>query len=383
MVEPRTAQADVGGRQVIRVGASAPGSTTACRVSVERVEALFRRPARSLTLWEAAHLVAHLHHAGDVRLTTSPRFSPDCRALQFPGPSAAHAGRFIVSIEGWVRAQGNTVSFVYLARAGRGYAYRPGPINHVDVRLVVLLHHLVSRLGSNVYDGQRVRAIVHNGFNGKLGDRQLRGGVNRRTQPPTRYSVYRLHDAHWSGRAIDFSGALLGAEGSAPIAGWADRRVADGHSVIIQDHWGDAPAVAGRGFRLAADLSRPGTPAGERARLLRHAMEVFAKHSSLGRVDDPGATPLDPYLTGARGGWLIHPDYQDAGARSAHQDHIHAQVGPLNYEFPTSAARQADLAGPQQERERGTRAQQHQEQGGVRVSQLGTPPTIDAATTAP
>lgn len=380
-----------------------------CRSSRRRIKDLLEKtPARALSLWQAAHVVAHLHDEGKIRLHAPP--SGACEGLSVPGPSKEHAGRFAVSMDADVTGEsGKKVSLRYIGalkdpRSGAavGWKFAALPLLHVDVRLVVFLYHLVTWLTRGTFGGKHVLSILHIGFNGHLGQR------NDRTNEQTGVTWKVLNDAHWSGRAMDFGGVLLGDEGGAPIDQWRFSDRAAEEPVVVLNHWGNAPGLKAPGYRLEADRAGSGI-ARARAEVFYEAMKMCVRHTSLsGSRANPGprydptyladgglAAAVDEFFT--HRGALIHPDYPvDARAsdddrkeqertRARHANHIHLQIGPTRYEFVTRHDADEDLKGAQDPRAPITREQEHERHaGGVGVVQdVGKPPPDDVPAPAP
>jgi hypothetical protein len=376
-----SAEATTGGRVTVPARGR---TTTAYRVRETTARTLLdQRPARSLTLDEAAYVVAWMHQANIVRLrihdgdgaTRAPRFRVDdagAVSLAFPGPDDESGGRFIVSVDATLTIGGRPFQVTGASERLRA----------IDVRNVIVVYHL----GVALLDLSR-RGVAVTGFH--------TAGINGRTghAGPTG----QLFMAHGSGRACDFMGVNLAgghrvlvsqAWGRAPLPPGAPR----GNGTLESEwpvftgsapnwmnaNWNSAPysdaadrsgaayaavraAANGRAghtatwFRLRPNLPPDGaSPANDAQRdaLIFHTVGlVFARHTSIrgnprSRAYDAGATGdvLGASETDrAVGGILLHPDHTDAVLRQTHYDHYHSQIGNLGYEFPSRGAADDDL----------------------------------------
>lgn len=394
--------APVGGTKTVL----AAGLTNACMVVPWKLplDAL-TKPARSMTLWDAAYVVAYLADMEIIQLCAPgkglplrpPEFKKGCTGLTWPGPNASCAGRFCVDMRPQITIGPRTIKFKYFEKYDKNnqpVQLFDTPLFNVDVRNVVMIYHLTKAL-HRLKDthGLEVTAILHIGIGGAQG-----------TRTPGADGVWRPLDAHRSGRAIDFGGVtfkngdaeetlmVLADWGLARLPNDAEKALLPGppkqDPVVKEGYWPvyvdpgrpnwhevnwkvmDPPTAAqaqkvfdahanGRApfrstfYRLhdsipPASEDEPKLPDTKRkcaALVFKTAFETFAKHATLtdaapyeGSIPEGslGSGPSDLCKDDHQS--LLHPETRTPIYRAPHIDHIHAQVGPLSYEYPDQSA---------------------------------------------
>jgi hypothetical protein len=407
------ASAPAGTTQTVKV---AGGMTSTCNIDESVVRPLLDKPARNLSLWEAAHVVALLHLQGRIKLKGTPYpqypnppvFKTGCSELVYPGPNPRSNGRFTVALEeAFFISGGRKVPFEYV----KSYASvdKKGNVTPLksfvqfwfalDVRLVVVLHHLVAAFEKLEKRGIKVAKVLHSGM-GAVHETRFKGTLFDKASGKT-FPREIIIDNHLSGRAIDFVGVVLeDGETFTVLEDWGQAEVPQGTrasgapkpdrwpvydsvkngSDWVDVNWKNCPPdhnfesadarlkanAAGRGsfsathYRLRDDLPAGDGPATTRkqraAVIFLEAFEAFFAHCTL-KLSDFNKVPADdsfpprgalgnPSPLGTRDdhGALIHPETLDPILRETHRDHIHAQVGHTGYEYPDAAAQAADKA---------------------------------------
>lgn len=242
MSGPTKTSAPVGGTKDVDVA----GTSDKFKISMDSVEELLARPARELSLDEAAHVVAALHADGRIVLCASsspfaeqaPLFTDDGKQLVFPGANKVTKGRFTVSMKPVIEfpplgkdpeEEPQRIRIVYGPEVRYHDAAKTKPIldpvtkkprryhdfllTHIDVRTVVVLFHLATELATWTDTLFQVTAIVHAGFN---------------SQTELRPNGKTFGDSHRYGRAIDFNGVLYEEAGGEK-------------ELLVSSHWGAVP----------------------------------------------------------------------------------------------------------------------------------------------
>ncbi len=264
----------------------APAPRDACLGRVAAPAAL-STPARHLTRREARDIVVYL--AGQGAFTLRPDRSPiqfdaSC-ALMRPLPSTR------ITIEPAVI---DDVRFV-----SRGNP-QGNTISNLDVRMVVALYRLARMLRTR----WGVTAIGHMGIG------HGRGASD---------------DCHNSGRAIDFAGVEGVYQGQQ-------------YTLDVLRDWGNQPVTMTNGAQLrnwpanfgatTYRLRPDGNPV---AYGLFRDVYAFATREFTDR--SPGQPrSAAPTEIGQSSRYIIHPDHHSSGLRSAHQNHMHMQIGPTGAE---------------------------------------------------
>lgn len=412
MSPPPNVSTPAGTTQAMKV---AGGITSTCNIDESVVRPLLDKPARNLTLWEAAHVVALLHLQGRIKLRGTPYpefpkpplFKGGCKELHYPGPNPLASGRFTVNLEeAFFLPGGRRIDFEYLkAYPSKDEKGNPIPIKSfvqvwgfLDVRLVVLLHHLMSAYEKLEKRGIKVKKVIHLGMAQVQGSRFESGKAKDAEKKVTGFPRMLLCDNHMNGRAIDFVGVVLeDGEVFTVLQDWAEVELPGGiravgapqpdrwpvyDSVKNSSNWADVSwASNGRSdensrakleanragrtdfhstfYRLHARLPKndgPATTRDERAAVIfLETFEAFVAHATLDQAKASEAPASDDFpARGAMGtsatdlarrdhGSLLHPETpNDPVLRETHRDHMHAQVGHTGHEFPDDDNKQAD-----------------------------------------
>ena len=239
MAGEKNTSAPVGGTRTAAVAKT----STAFKVTMKAVEKWLAKPARELSLDEAAHCVAALHAEGHVQLCAStppfapvqPTFAEDGSTLVFPGANLKDTqGRFTVGIKPFISfpvpdAPRRVIKLVYgperrfaneddkkknkpilIPGTTKALMYHEHVLPHLDVRTVVVLYHLANELFRWVGIGINVTAIVHAGFSAQ---NVVRATKTIKNKDGSTTEVQTFRDSHKYGRAIDFNGLRHDVEG--------------------------------------------------------------------------------------------------------------------------------------------------------------------------
>jgi hypothetical protein len=238
----------------------------------------FDKIARELTEAQAREICLYLIDRGEITLNQSGIYG---KPPVPPGLDLKYQGKFEgLSVESSIGG----VTFVSMNNKASKHITGPG------WRMLVVAY----RMAGWLTDGYGGGKIFHMGFKGS-------GGEENR---------------HNRGLALDFAGAET-TQGT-----W-----------MVLDHWGKAPvpdSIGGKKGVWPAEASRTSyrLSSGDTGYDFFIKAYNFAaeqcRDGATGKVS--AGTAGAPWLPG-QNGYVIHPDYGGAGLRTAHQNHIHMDVG--------------------------------------------------------
>jgi GH24 family phage-related lysozyme (muramidase) len=251
-------------------------------------------PVRQLTITQARNILETMHQSapGEINLSNA-NFSASALVPK-TGNGETHNTARSFTVQPAVI---NGVQFKYMNAATSGIVL--SNMNNLDPRMVVFLYKFTRWLKAT-YSAD---TVYHMGI-----------GHGNAAHP---------FDCHNTGRAIDFGGVKGNHNGS-------------DYELFVQRDWGSKPLRQANGstqYRLSAGdglayiifkdiYNYMVTQMSDTSRYYQGPLSAADLPARL--IQDGTPIPLHAFI--------IHPDHQNSGLRSAHQNHIHAQVGPTGLE---------------------------------------------------
>jgi GH24 family phage-related lysozyme (muramidase) len=251
-------------------------------------------PVRQLTIPQARDILETLHQSapGDINLSNANFTASALVPKTANGETHNTARPFTVQ-----PAIINGVQFKYMNAATSGIVL--SNMNNLDPRMVVFLYKFTRWLKTN-YGAD---TLYHIGI-----------GHGNAAHP---------FDCHNTGRAIDFGGVKGNHNGT-------------DYELFVQRDWGSKALRQSNGstqYRLTAGDGLAYSLFKDIYNYMVTQMSDTSNYyqGPIAAANMPGRQIQDGMAIPAHA-FIIHPDHQNSGLRSAHQNHIHAQVGPTGLE---------------------------------------------------
>lgn len=251
-------------------------------------------PVRQLTITQARNILETLHQTspGDVNLS-NPNFAASAVVPKTANGETHNTARTFTVQPAII----NGVQFKYMNAATTGIVL--SNMNNLDPRMVVFLYKFTNWLKAN-YGAD---TVYHIGI-----------GHGNAAHP---------FDCHNTGRAIDFGG-VKGTQGGT------------GYELFVQRDWGSKPSKQVNGslqYRLsAADGLACSLFKDIYNYMVTQMSDTSRYYEGPLAAADLQARTIQENTAIPSHAFIIHPDHQDSGLRSQHQNHIHAQAGPTGLE---------------------------------------------------